>query len=113
MNTFNSLILDGTIIDEIAVTDTFGVLKGEFTVETKHYYKNYLGNDITETSNFSVYCYSKIANLMQLHSNKGQGVRITGRIKQERWKDTDGKVSTKVVVIAEYIELKPFVKDIA
>ena len=113
MNTLNSLILEGTITNEIEVTDTFGVSKGVFTVETKRYCKSYLGDNITETSNFTVYCYGEIANLMQLHSNKGQGVRIVGRLKQERWTDTDGKVSSKIVVIAEHIELKPFVKKSA
>lgn len=113
MNTLNSLILEGTILDDVEVTDTFGVSKGLFTVETKRYYKSYLGDNITETSNFTVYCYGEIANLMQLHSNKGQGVRIVGRLKQERWTDTDGKVSSKIVVIAEHIELKPFVKKSA
>lgn len=113
MNTLNSLILEGTITDEIAVTDAFGVSKGEFTVETQRHYKSYLGDDITETSTFTVYCYGEIANLIQLHSNKGQGVKIIGRLKQERWKDTDGKMCAKIVVIAEHIELKPFVKKSA
>lgn len=113
MNMLNSLVLEGTILDEAKVTDTFGVSKGLFTVETKRYYKSYLGDNITETSNYTVYCYGEIANLMQLHANKGQGVRIVGRLKQERWTDTDGKVSSKIVVVAEHIELKPFLNNIA
>ena len=113
MNTLNSLILEGTITDEVKVSTICNSISGEFPLETKRNYKNYNGENVEETSNFTVYCYGEIASLMQLHSNKGQGVKIVGRLKQERWKDTDGKMCEKIVVIAEHIELKPFVKKSA
>lgn len=113
MNTLNSLILEGTITDEVKVNTICNSTSGEFTLETKRNYKNCNGENVEEANNFTVYCYGEIANLMQLQSNKGQGVRIVGRIKQERWKDTEGKVCTKIVVIAEHIELKPFTKKSA
>lgn len=109
MNTLNSLILEGNITDKVETSNIFGATKGEFTLETKRTY-NFNGEKVEETNNFIIYCYGETANLMQLHSNKGQGARVVGRLKQERYKDTDGKMHAKVVVIAEHIELKPLAK---
>lgn len=113
MNALNSLILEGTITDDVKVNTICNGISGEFTLETKRNYKNHNGENVEEKSTFTVYCYGEIANLMQLHSKKGQGVKLVGRLKQERWTDTDGKMFTKIVVIAEHIELKPFVKKSA
>lgn len=113
MNMLNSLILEGIITDDLSVYKMYKGIQGEFTLETKSSYKNYNGEKVEETSNITVYCYNEIANFMQLHSSKGQGVRIVGRLKQVRWKDGNGKMSAKIIVVAEHIDLKPFIKDIA
>ena len=38
---------------------------------------------------------------------KGRGVRVVGRLKQDRWVGKDGKNYSKVKVVAEHIEFKP------
>ncbi len=38
---------------------------------------------------------------------KGRGVRIVGRLKQERWTGTDGKNYAKVKIVADHVEFKP------
>ena len=34
-------------------------------------------------------------------------MRVVGRLKQNRWKDNDGKNVSKVFIVAEHIEYKP------
>ena len=41
------------------------------------------------------------------HLTKGRGIRVVGRIKQERWEDPDGNARSKVVIIAEQVEFQP------
>ncbi|RKX84665.1 MAG: single-stranded DNA-binding protein, partial [Spirochaetes bacterium] len=38
---------------------------------------------------------------------KGRGVRVVGRIKQDRWKDQDDKSREKFKIVAEHVEFKP------
>jgi single-strand DNA-binding protein len=34
-------------------------------------------------------------------------VRVTGRLKQDRWSSTDGKPHSKISIVAEHVEFKP------
>ena len=43
-------------------------------------------------------------------AKKGRGVRVVGRLKQDTWKDENGKSASKVYVVAEHIEYKPMKK---
>ena len=47
------------------------------------------------------YCHKKAV--------KGRGLRVVGRLKQDSWKDSEGKLQSRVFVIAEHIEYKPVV----
>ena len=38
---------------------------------------------------------------------KGSGVRVVGRLKQDRWNSEDGKARSRVKIVAEHIEAKP------
>ena len=37
---------------------------------------------------------------------KGRGVRVVGRLRQERWTDKDGGNRERILVVAEHIEFK-------
>ncbi|MBQ3945696.1 MAG: HNH endonuclease, partial [Alphaproteobacteria bacterium] len=45
----------------------------------------------------------KLANIIEKCGFKGRGVRVVGRLKQNRWKTTDGKSMAKIVVVAEHV----------
>ena len=38
---------------------------------------------------------------------KGRGVRVVGRLKQDRCADPDGKQYSRVSIVAEHVEFKP------
>jgi single-strand DNA-binding protein len=60
-----------------------------------------------EVSFFDVDAWGALAETVAEKGAKGQGVRIVGRLKQERWIDVNGKNCSKVVIVAEHVEFKP------
>ena len=40
-------------------------------------------------------------------ATKGRGLRVVGRIKQDRWKTNEGKSASKYSLIAEHIDFQP------
>jgi len=39
--------------------------------------------------------------------SKGRGVRVVGRLKQDRWIGPDGQGRSKVLIVSEHVEFKP------
>ena len=60
-----------------------------------------------EVSFFDVESWSKLAEICREKAQKGRGVRVVGRLKQERWNGNDGKTRSKVVIVAEHVEFRP------
>ena len=51
------------------------------------------------------------AAIMAKYALQGRGVRIVGRLKQDRWKDENGKNHSKVFIVAEHVDFKPMKKS--
>ena len=100
-NNLNSLILEGVVIGEPHLVETSDVLN--FTVETTRYYKNRAGEDVEEKSQFKVVVYGRMC---KLPLKDGVGIRVVGRLKQNKWNDSDGVPHSEVQVVAEHIEIK-------
>lgn len=106
MNNLNSIILEGNILSfEIGNVGAF------FTIEVKRDYKNLDGSYEAEVSEFEVRCYGNMAASVERYGKINRGIRVVGRLKQEKYTDSDGKSCSKVIVIAEHIEFKPVNKD--
>ena len=101
MDMINSLILDGVVSGDPHLVKTSDVLN--FTVETTCYYKNRVGEDVTETSHFKVVAFGRMCNIPL---KEGSGVRVVGRLKQNIWTDSDGMKHSEVQIVAEHIEIK-------
>ena len=56
---------------------------------------------------FAVETWAKLASSCSTYLEKGRGVRVVGRLKQERWTGTDEKKHERIVVVAEHVEFKP------
>ena len=101
MNMINSLILEGVVSGEPHLKETSDVLN--FTVETTRYYKNRAGEDVEEKSQFKVVVFGRMC---KLPLKDGVGVRIVGRLKQNKWTDSEGASHSEVQVVAEHIEIR-------
>lgn len=100
-NNLNSLILEGVVVGEPHLVKTSDVLN--FTVETTRYYKNRAGEDVEEKSQFKVVVFGRMC---KLPLKDGVGVRIVGRLKQNKWTDSEGASHSEVQIVAEHIEIR-------
>jgi single-strand DNA-binding protein len=60
-----------------------------------------------EVSYFEVEAWAKLGLACAQNLKKGRGVRVVGRLKQDRWQDPEGKTRSRVMVVAEHVEFKP------
>lgn len=106
MNMLNSLVLEGKVIEKCKVTeDSNGAQTGSMTVATERYYRNAKGNTETEISYFDVIVAGNLIPFA-VKLEVGRGLRIVGRLKMLKYTE-DGRLKSKVVVIAEHLEVKP------
>lgn len=109
MNHLNSLILEGEVskIEELNTVGATNFLELEIAVK-----RTYKICDETkdEIFFFPIHCYGNLAEFTSMHCKLQQGVLIVGRLQQKTWTDAESKKHSKVVVIAEHIEFKPFVE---
>lgn len=101
MNMLNSLILEGVVIGEPHKSEASEVLN--FTVGSERYYRNRAGEDVTETSQFKVVAFGRMCDIPV---KEGSGVRVVGRLKENKWTDSEGVAHSEVQVVAEHIEIR-------
>lgn len=101
MNMLNSLILESVVVGEPHLVETSDVLN--FTIETTRYYRNRAGEDVEEKSTFKVVAFGAMS---KLPLKDGSGVRIVGRLKENKWTDSEGVAHSEVQVVAEHIEIR-------
>lgn len=108
MNMLNSIIIEGDVTKEIrTTTDTMGRVTGELEIATSRTYKTGTGELATKTDLFPVVCFGNVAEFVKKHGHEGRGIRAIGRIKLDKWHDETGKLCSRMVIIAEHIEMKP------
>ncbi|MBQ9237943.1 MAG: single-stranded DNA-binding protein [Treponema sp.] len=111
MTQLNSLILEGNITRIPDVRETPNGFKVcTVPVAVNRFYRNSAGESTQEVSFFDVEAFGKLADFCEQNSDVGRGLRVVGRLKQARWKTTDGKSASRVSIIAEHIEFKPRIK---
>ena len=110
MKSLNSLIIEGNMVREpVLKTTPNGTPLCTFSIAANRSYKKD-NSFIQETSYFDIETWANLAKLCNENGAKGRGVRVVGRIKQDRWVGTDGKKYNKVKIIAEHVEFKPIFK---
>lgn len=107
MNSLNSILIEGNLVrDPESKTLPSGNQVCSFAVASDRFYKQ---NDALEkeVSYFDVEAWSRLGQSCVDNLKKGRGVRVVGRLKQDRWVDGDGKTKSKVKIVAEHVEFKP------
>ena len=112
MNNLNSILIEGNLVrDPLYRATPKGTPLCTFSLASNRYYKQDSQLE-KEVSFFDVETWSKLAENCYNMGHKGRGVRVVGRLKQDRWKGTDGKPHSKISIIAEHVEFRPeFKKD--
>jgi single-strand DNA-binding protein len=107
MNNLNSILIEGNLIrDPLLRSTPKGTAVCTFTIASNRYYKQDSGYE-KEVSFFDVETWTKLAENCYNLGRKGRGVRIVGRLKQDRWNDAEGKAHSRVTIVAEHVEFRP------
>ena len=108
MNPINSLIVEGNLTRNPEFKETSGGFKVcNLTIAVNRSYKNSEGTKVDEVSYFDVETFGNLAENCARYCEKGRGIRVVGRIKQNRWTNQDGKPQARIMIVAEHIEFKP------
>ena len=110
MNNLNSILIEGNLTrDPDLAYCSNGTPWCRFAVAVNRFYKQ--GDEKKEEVSFiDVSSYGKTAEACAEYLKKGRGVRVVGRLKQDRWNDADGKARAKLYIVAEHVEFKPGLK---
>jgi len=110
LKNLNSIIIEGNLVrDPLLKTIPNGHQVCSFALASNRFYKQ---NDETEkeVSFFEVETWSRLAETCGQTLKKGRGVRVVGRLKQDRWEDASGKTQSRLKIVAEHVEFKPVFK---
>ncbi len=111
MNSLNSILIEGNVVRDPVIRETpRGTPVCAFSIASNRFYKQDEEYE-QETSFFDVESWSKLAEACGKNCLKGRGVRVVGRLKQDRWTGADGKNYSKIKVVAEHVEFKPQFKN--
>jgi single-strand DNA-binding protein len=113
MNNLNSILIEGNLVrDPLLRSTPKGTQVCTMSLASNRYYKQDTGFE-KEVSFFDVETWARLAEACYTKGRKGRGVRVVGRLKQDRWNDSDGKPHSRVTIVAEHVEFRPeFKKDV-
>ena len=107
MNSLNSILMEGNLTKDPELKATSkGTSVCTFTVASNRYYKKD-DEQQQEVSFFPVEVWAGLADTCNQYLKKGRGVRVVGRLKQDRWKDQEDKNHERFKIVAEHVEFKP------
>ena len=104
MKNLNSVLIEGNLTRDGEIsTIANGSQLGKFSIASNYSYKK---NDVwvDEPSYIDIVAWRDTADVVHA-LKKGQKVKVIGRLKQDRWTSTDGKAMSKIVIVAEDIEV--------
>ncbi len=110
MNNLNSVLIEGNLVKDPELSYTpKGAAVCKFSVACNRAFKQ--DDQLQkEVSFFDVTTWARLAENCGEYLKKGRGVRVVGRLKQDRWTDPEGKQHSRVLIVAEHVEFKPQLK---
>jgi len=107
MNNLNSILIEGNMVREpLYRTTPKGTPVCTFSLASNRFFKQDTAME-KEVSFFEVETWSKLADACSNLGKKGRGVRVVGRLKQDRWTGNDGKNHSKIRIVADHVEFRP------
>jgi single-strand DNA-binding protein len=107
MNNLNSILIEGNLVKDPLLRSTpRGTQVCSMSLASNRYYKQD-SNYEKEVSFFNVESWARLAEACYTKGKKGRGVRVVGRLKQDRWIGTDGKHQSRITIVAEHVEFRP------
>ncbi len=109
MSNLNQILIEGNLVKNPELRHTpKGTPVCTFSVASNRFYKQDQDEEFQkEVSFFDITTWTELANNCANTLKKGRGVRVIGRLKQDRWQDPEGKQRSKVYIIADHVIFKP------
>ena len=100
MNNIKSILIEGNLVrdPELAYT-TKGTAVCKFSVACNRFF-NQEEEMQKEVSYFYVSTWTRLAEVCGEYLKKGRGVRVVGRLRQDRWTDQEGKPRSRIEIVA-------------
>ena len=102
MTAMNQISLECTVYEDAKTTEEVTICPVLYTND----YKNAKGEIVKEKAFFDIELYGEYGKIIGASLKKGKEIRIVGRLKQDRWEDADGKMYSRIFIIAEHIDFK-------
>jgi len=110
MNNLNSVLLEGNLVRDPLIRSTQkGTQVCSFIVASNRFFRQE-SSFAKETGYFGVETWGKLAEVCGNKGQKGIGVRIVGRLKQDRWISASGENHSRIVIVAEHVEFRRIMK---
>jgi single-strand DNA-binding protein len=107
MNNLNSILIEGNLVrDPLYRSTPKGTPVCTFSLASNRFFRQDSGLE-KEVSFFDVETWAKLAEACNNLGKKGRGVRVVGRLKQDRWTGNDGKPRSRISIVAEHVEFRP------
>ena len=104
MNNMNSLIIEGVVVGEPHYLEATQRL--EFAIDSTRIHKSESGEDVTEHSQFDIVAYGDYGKQILNPLKNCKSVRVVGRLKQDKWEDSESVSHSKVYIVVEHIEFR-------
>jgi single-strand DNA-binding protein len=106
MNNLNSVLIEGNMVRDPLIRSTpKGTQVCNFSIASNRFYRQDTNLE-KETGFFEIEAWGKLAQACSSQGRKGRGVRVVGRLKQDRWTGNDGKTHNKIAIVAEHVEYR-------
>ena len=106
MNSLNSILVEGNLTrDPVLAATPKGTAVCNFSVASNRFYRS--DDELQkEVSFFDVEVWSRLAERCGEELQKGRGVRVVGRLKQDRWQNKEGEPRSRIKIVAEHVEFR-------
>lgn len=111
MDNLNSILIEGNLCKDPLTVDYSGGKMCKFVIGVNRYFLNKNKEFIQESSFFNIITWGSTANVCSKYLKKGRGVRVLGRLKQERWQTEGNEIRERIVIVAEHVEFQPERKE--
>jgi single-strand DNA-binding protein len=78
----------------------------KFAIAVNRFFRDAKAEAMEEVMFITVQVWGAFAKSCLAYLQKGRGVRVVRRLRQERWTDKDGGNCERIIVVAEHVEFK-------
>ena len=102
------VVIEGNLTQDPELTTVpSGKSVCHFSIASNRYYRNSEKQLVSEVVYLNVDTWGNLAESCGKYLRKGRGVRVVGRVRQDRWQGEDEKIRDRIVVVAEHVEFHP------